>query len=52
MSTLELKVYDIFKTKLGEAEAKIIIEYFEAKAEQKYEQKKGCIGYKAGFVCV
>ena len=46
MRTLELKVYDIFKTKLGEAEAKIIIEYFEAKAEQKYEQKKDVLATK------
>jgi hypothetical protein len=35
MSVLELNVYDIFKTKIGDAEAKTIIEYFEAKAEVK-----------------
>ncbi|MDR0793931.1 MAG: hypothetical protein LBE82_11530 [Chitinophagaceae bacterium] len=46
MSTLELKVYDIFKTKLGDTEAKAIIEYFEAKAEEKYEQKKDVLTTK------
>jgi hypothetical protein len=46
MSTLELKVYDIFKTKIGDAEAKTIIEYFEAKAEEKYEQKKDVLATK------
>lgn len=46
MSALELKVYDIFKTKLGDAEAKAIIEYFEAKAEEKYEQKKDILATK------
>jgi len=40
MSTLELKVYEIFKNKLGEKEAETVIEYFEAKAEEKYQQKK------------
>ena len=40
MSALELKVYEIFKSKFSEQEASIVIEYFEAKAEEKYEQKK------------
>jgi len=40
MSTLELKTYEIFKNKLGEKEAETIIEYFESKAEEKYQQKK------------
>ena len=43
---MELKVYDIFKTKLGDAEAKAIIEYFEAKTEEKYEQKKDVLATK------
>ena len=46
MSSLELKVYDIFKTKLGEAEAQTVIEYFEAKADEKYEQKKDILATK------
>lgn len=40
MSALELKVYEIFKSKFSEEEATTVIEYFEAKSEQKYEQKK------------
>ena len=40
MSALELKVYEIFKNKLGESEESTIIEYFETKAEEKYQQKK------------
>jgi hypothetical protein len=40
MSSLELRVYEIFKAKLGEKEAETIIEYFEAKAEAKYLEKR------------
>jgi hypothetical protein len=46
MSSLELKVYEIFKTKLGEKEAEIIIEYFEAKAEAKYNEKRDVLATK------
>lgn len=46
MSSLELKVYEIFKTKLGEKEAETIIEYFEAKAESKFQQKKDVLATK------
>lgn len=40
MSALKFRVYEIFKSKLGEKEAEIVIEYFEAKTEDKYQQKK------------
>ncbi len=40
MSTLELKVYEMFKTRFSEQEATLVIEYFEAKAEEKIQQKK------------
>jgi hypothetical protein len=40
MSSLELKVYEIFKSKFGEAEASHVIEYFQAKAEEQIQQKK------------
>ncbi|MDQ6757035.1 MAG: hypothetical protein M3004_08865 [Bacteroidota bacterium] len=43
MSTLDLKVYE---TKLGEKEAETIIEYFEAKAESKYQEKKETLATK------
>jgi hypothetical protein len=40
MSALELKVYELFKKRFSEDEAQIVIEYFEAKAEEKILQKK------------
>ncbi len=40
MSALELKVYDLFKRRFSEDEAKLVIEFFDAKADQKYDQKK------------
>ena len=46
MSSLDLKVYEIFKSKLGEKEAEIVIEYFEAKAEAKYQEKKETLATK------
>jgi hypothetical protein len=46
MSSLELKVYEIFKAKLGEKEAETIIEYFEAKAEAKYAEKRDVLATK------
>ncbi|MDZ4757303.1 MAG: hypothetical protein SGJ10_04070 [Bacteroidota bacterium] len=46
MSALELKVYELFKSKFGENEASSIIEYFESKAEQKYIEKKDVLATK------
>ena len=40
MSALELKVYEIFKSKFSEQDATTVIEYFESKTEQKILQKK------------
>lgn len=40
MSSTELKVYEIFKKRLSEEEAGLIIDYFDAKAEEKINQKK------------
>ena len=40
MSSIELKVYEIFKSKLGEQEAQLIIEYFEKKSDEKINAKK------------
>jgi hypothetical protein len=40
MSTLELKVYEIFNKKLSEDEAAVVTEYFDHKAEEKINQKK------------
>ncbi len=46
MSALELKVYEIFKSKFSEQEATVVLEYFEAKAEQKYLEKKDILATK------
>ncbi len=46
MSTLGLKVYEIFKNKMGVTEAETLIEYFEAKAEAKYQDKKDVLATK------
>ena len=40
MSTLELKVYEIFKAKLGNKEAETVMEFIDAKAEEKISHKK------------
>ena len=40
MSALELQVYDLFKKRFSEEEAKLVISFFDAKADEKYDQKK------------
>ncbi len=40
MSAIELKVYEIFKTKLGEQEASLVMEFIDQKAEEKIKQKQ------------
>ncbi len=40
MSSLELEVYEIFKNRFSEKEAAKVIEYFEAKSDEKITQKK------------
>ena len=46
MSAIELKVYEILKTLFNEQEATTVIEYFESKAEDKYQQKREFIATK------
>ncbi|MEY2828280.1 MAG: hypothetical protein RIQ33_138 [Bacteroidota bacterium] len=50
MSVLELKVYEIFKSRFTEGEATVVIEYFESKAEEKINQKKEVFLTKDGKV--
>ena len=38
MSTLELKVYEIFKSKFSEQEAATVIEYIETKTKERLEE--------------
>jgi hypothetical protein len=40
MSAIELQVYELFKKRFSEDEAKIVIQYFEEKSEEKIQQKK------------
>jgi hypothetical protein len=40
MSVLELKVYEIFKNKLGEDEAAAVMEFIDIKTEEKINSKK------------
>jgi hypothetical protein len=46
MQVAELELYEILKNKLGEKEAKSIIEYVEAKVEKKLEEKKDIFATK------
>jgi hypothetical protein len=40
MKAIELKVYEILKTRFGEKEAETFIEYFDAKTIEKIDDKK------------
>ncbi len=46
MSALELEVYEILKNRFSDKEAAKVIEFFEAKAEEKYSQKKDVLAAK------
>src|SRR5437667_12189084 len=46
MSTLELRVYEIFKNRFSEKEAETVIEFLDAKAEKKFEEKKEVLATK------
>ena len=40
MSTIEFKAYEIFKSKLGESEAEVIMDFLDKKADEKISHKK------------
>jgi hypothetical protein len=40
MKAIELKVYEILKTRFSEKEAETFIEYFDAKTNEKIDDKK------------
>lgn len=46
MQVAEIELYEILKTKVGEKEAKTLVEYIEAKVEKKYEEKKDILATK------
>lgn len=46
MQVAEIELYEILKGKLGEKEAKTLVEYIEAKVEKKFEEKKDILATK------
>jgi hypothetical protein len=46
MSSLELKAYEIFKTKPGETEAATILEWVEEKSDKKIAEQKDVLATK------
>jgi hypothetical protein len=40
MKALELRTHEVFKAKLGEKEAEIIIEFIETKSKEQIDDKK------------
>lgn len=40
MSAIKIQAYELFKKRFSEEEARIVIAYFEQKAEEKINQKK------------
>ncbi len=46
MQVAEIELYEILKGKLGEKEAKTLVEYIEAKVEKKLEGKQNILATK------
>lgn len=46
MQVAEIELYEILKGKLGEKEAKTLVEYIEAKVEKRLEDKKDILATK------
>lgn len=46
ISITEIELYEILKTKLGDKEAKTLVEYVETKVEKKLEEKKDILATK------
>jgi len=46
MHVAEIELYEILKTKLGEKEAKTLVEYIEAKVEKGLDEKKDILATK------
>ncbi len=47
MHLAEIELYEILKSKLGEKEAKNLVEYIEAKADKKLAEKQDILATKA-----
>ncbi len=52
MQVAEIELYEILKGKLGEKEAKILVEYIEAKVEKKLEGKQDILATKVDLANV
>ena len=50
MKLLELKVYEILKTRFSEKEAEAFIEYFDSKTNEKIDAKKDIFLTKQGKI--
>lgn len=46
MHVAEIELYEILKSKLGDKEAKTLVEYIETKVEKKFEDKKDILATK------
>jgi hypothetical protein len=46
ISMTEIELYEILKSKVGDKEAKALVEYVEATVEQKLEEKKDVLATK------
>lgn len=48
----EIELYEILKSKIGEKEAKTLVEYIETKVEKKFEEKKDILAAKEDLLNV
>ncbi|MFA4980371.1 MAG: hypothetical protein WC589_22875 [Sphingobacterium sp.] len=46
MQVAEIELYEILKSKIGEKEAKTLVEYIEAKVDKKFDEKKDILATK------
>jgi hypothetical protein len=46
MQVAEIELYEILKEKIGEKEAKTLVEYIEAKVEKRFQEKKDILATK------
>ncbi|QKZ15289.1 hypothetical protein [Spirosoma sp. KUDC1026] len=49
MTALELKTYEIFKSKLGEEEAGTVLQFIDEKAQEKVSAQKDAVASKDDF---
>ena len=46
MQVAEIELYEILKPKIGEKEARTLVEYIETRVERKFEEKKDVLATK------